>query len=211
MSRKVMIIGHGGHSKVITDVIKTNPHLELAGYLDDKYDQITYRNGLYYGPVLLASQFIKRLSVRLIIGIGNNEVRQKVAQKLNIPPEFYMTLAHRSAVISSSASIGSGTVVMANAVINADSQVGSHCIINTGAVVEHDNVLGDFVHISPNATLAGAVKINEGAHVGAGVTVIPGKKVGEWSVIGAGATVITNIPSHCTAVGVPAKMKVKEL
>ncbi|MGQ7110151.1 UDP-N-acetylbacillosamine N-acetyltransferase, partial [Escherichia sp. TWPC-MK] len=77
---------------------------------------------------------------------------------------------------------------------------------NTASVVEHDNCIGDFVHIGPNATLTGTVTIDDGTQIGAGATIIPNLIIGNWSMIGAGATVIHNIPSRCTAVGLPAKI-----
>lgn len=211
MSRKVMIVGQGGHSKVIQDMVKSIPSLQIAGFLDDKYETITFSGGHYYGPVEAAVQFVQLLkNLKVVIGVGDNQARENIARKIRLPPEKYMTIAHRSAVISPSARIGYGTVVMANTAINADSIIGNHCIINTGAVVEHDAVVADYVHIAPNGTLTGSVKINRGAHIGAGATVIPGMEIGEWAVIGAGATVISRIQAGMTAVGVPAGVKVKE-
>ncbi|MDQ0256573.1 acetyltransferase EpsM [Evansella vedderi] len=207
---KIVIIGKGGHSKVISDIVQSDPQIEIIGYLDDKYNDFFSKGDLYYGPINSAKRLIHIMpDVKFIIAIGNNLVREQIAKILNLNNCGYASLVHKNAMISSSAQIGQGTVVMANAVINADSKIGNHSIINTSAVVEHDNVIGDFVHISPNVTLTGGVHIKDGAHVGAGATIIPGIEVGERSIIGAGATVIHHIPPHCTAVGIPALVKKK--
>lgn len=207
---KFVIIGHGGHSKVISDLVLASRENEIVSYLDDKFEELKMRGKAFYGPIGSLKELIKYFNeLKIIIAIGNNLTRKMIVQKLNLPEEMYGTLIHTSAVVSPSAKIGNGTVIMPHAVVNADSQIGKHSIINTGSVVEHDCNLGDFVHISPQASMTGGVQIKEGASVGSGATIIPNSIIGEWSVIGAGATVISHIPSHCTAVGTPAKVKNK--
>lgn len=204
---KIAIIGQGGHSKVIQDIILSNNGYEIIGYLDDRYENIVTVDNHYFGPISTACDMIHYFhQVNFIIAIGNNKVRKRIVEKLCLSDELYITLIHKTAVVSPSAKIGNGTVVMPNVVINADSQIGNHAIINTSSVVEHDNIIGDFVHISPQATLTGSVIIEEGAHIGAAATVIPGVKVSEWSIIGAGAVVINDMPPNCIAVGIPAKV-----
>lgn len=208
---KIAVIGKGGHSKVIKDIILTNQEYEIVGYLDDLYENLTLVDGMYYGPITTVPNLIHYFEdVKFVIAIGNNGVRKAIAKRLGLTDDYYATLIHSQAVVSPSAYIGQGTVVMASAVINADANIGKHAIINTKAVVEHDSRISDYVHISPNATLTGGVSIGEGTHIGAGAVMIPNVQVDEWSVIGAGATIIHNIPANCTAVGVPAKIVRKE-
>jgi acetyltransferase EpsM len=207
---KIVMIGQGGHSKVIRDIILENKEYHLVGYLDDSIKDMTVSGSLFFGPIFAAYEMIRYFKqVKFVIAIGNNVARKSVAQRLGLANHFYITLVHKTAIISPGAKIGHGTVVMANAVINAEAQIGHHAIINTGSVVEHDNKIDNFTHISPHATLTGGVTVGEGAHIGAGAVAIPNVKIGEWSTIGAGATVINDIPSHCTAVGTPAKIKIK--
>ncbi|WP_342042521.1 acetyltransferase [Bacillus sp. OTU2372] len=206
---KIVIIGHGGHSKVISDLIisQTNSY-EIVGVLDDKFIELKQIGNVIYGPILSAIQFAENFKdIKFIIAIGDNMIRKKIVKRLNIADEHYITLVHTSAVISPASKIGYGTVVLPNAVINAESEIGQHSIINTGAIIEHDCKIGNFIHLSPRATLTGAVQIDDGVSIGAGATIIPNIKIGEWSIIGAGATVINNIPSYCTAMGVPARVK----
>ncbi|MCS0788038.1 acetyltransferase [Cytobacillus firmus] len=209
---KLAIIGQGGHSKVIEDLISLNHNHKIVAYLDDKYEELHMKQETFYGPILSANTLIDLLGeLKFVIAIGNNKVRRLISESLHLSKEKYATLIHPAAIISQRAKIEHGTVIMAGSIINAGAHIGAHTIINTGAIVEHDNRLGDFVHISPNATLTGTVHIEDGVHVGAGATIIPGMAIGEWSVIGAGATVISNIPSHSTAVGVPATVKTKQV
>ncbi|MFC0216473.1 acetyltransferase [Paenibacillus chartarius] len=205
----IAVVGAGGHSKVICDMIASKGY-QVRALLDDRFAEVAEQNGVWCGPVSAADGLIERFNgIKFIIAIGNNAIRKKLVARLNLPNESYVTLAHETAVISPSASIGPGTVVMAHAVVQADASIGHHAIINTAAIVEHDNRTGDYVHIAPRATLTGDVRIGEGAMLGAGATVIPGMSVGEWAVVGAGATVISPIPAYCTAVGTPAKVIAK--
>ena len=36
----IAIIGKGGHSKVIEDIILSNNEYEIVGYLDDRYEDV---------------------------------------------------------------------------------------------------------------------------------------------------------------------------
>ena len=209
---KLAIIGHGGHSKVIREIIDFYNIYEIIGFFDDQYQQLVFKNGMYYGSVESVSKvFESNPTSKLVIAIGSNQIRKNIAGKLKLPVERYATLIHPAAVVSPSAEMKHGTVVMANAVINADSRIGSHSIINTGAIVEHDCQVGDFVHVSSGSVLTGGVVLEDGVFIGAGTSVIPKVHIGLWSVIGAGATVIENLPANCTAVGTPAKVKEKQI
>lgn len=204
---KIAVIGRGGHSKVISEMIRSNKDYQIVAYLDDKYPNFSLIDNIFCGPVSSVNKLLKYdPNIKFIIAIGDNKTRKKIVDELNLPSEFYETIIHKSTIISDCSKIGNGTVVMPGSVINADSEIGHHSIINTGSVIEHDCVIGDFSHVCPGATLTGAVHLEVGTFIGAGATIIPNIRVGEWSTIGAGATVIHDIPSHCTAVGNPVKV-----
>lgn len=202
---RIILIGDGGHSKVVQDIVHELDEFKLCAVLDDRYEETKIVEGITYAPFHLLEE-INRDDFKFCLAIGNNETRQKLMQTLKIPLEQYATLVHPNATISKTAHINYGTVIMAGAVINANTIIGKHCIINTNSVIEHDNNIENYVHISPNATLAGTVSIGTGSQVGAGATVIQNKKIGKWSIIGAGAVVTKHVDDHVTAVGVPAKV-----
>lgn len=208
---KVVLVGQGGHSKVVTEAIAFQSNMKTIGYLDDNHHELVFKNEFYYGPIRSTKELLlKEPNIKFIIAIGNNKVRKLIVEKLGLKETQYITVIHPKAIISASATIGVGSVILANAVVNTDATIGAHTIINTSGIIEHDNVIEDFAHISPNATLTGTVHIEEGVHVGAGANIIPKISIGKWSTIGAGATVINHIPAFSTAVGVPARIKAKE-
>lgn len=199
----VIIIGTGGHAKVIADIVLcAGDH--LVGFLTNDIDKKEF-----LGKPILGSDadYKKCKDCYLIIAIGNPNVRERIATSM-IGAKWY-TAIHPSAIISTiDTVIGEGTVVMANAVINPCSKIGNHCIINTNATVEHDNIVGDFAHISVGTKLAGTVKIGKRTWVGVGATVKNGISVCEDCMIGAGAVVVKNIIESGTYVGVPANRRI---
>ncbi|QHE59832.1 acetyltransferase [Rossellomorea vietnamensis] len=201
---KVVIIGNGGHSKVVQEMVIRQGY-GVHAIVDDKYESEQIIDGIMYAPLTSIHKVLDQ-EMKVVVAIGSNVVRKHVVRKLKLPDERYLTVIDPTAVVSNSAAIGYGTVVMPKVVINADAHVHDHCIINTGAVIEHDNSVWDYSHISPHSTLTGNVTIDEGVHIGAGVTIIPGINIGEWSIIGAGATVIRSVPGHSKAVGTPARI-----
>lgn len=192
------LYGASGHSKVIIDILKQQ-QVEVEAVLDD-----APKSDFIYGiPVVKASDMILDAKAVLIVAIGNNSFRKKIAEQLEV--QFY-TAIHASAVVSPETTLRIGTVVMPNAVINAFSTLGKHCIVNSGAIVEHDCVLENYVHISPNAALAGGVSVGEGTHIGIGASVIQGIKIGKWVTVGAGAVIIEDVPDYAVVVGNPGRI-----
>ena len=203
MHKDVIIIGAGGHAKVIADIVRKSGD-NLVGFLDDSKEAGSdFFDGFILGKTDTYCEYSEK---EFIIAIGNNAIRQKIAEQMQ-DVTFYIAI-HPTAVIAEGVMVGEGTCVMANAVVNADAKIGKHCIVNTASVVEHDNVISDYVHISPTAALAGTVTVGERTHIGIGAKVKNNTDICADVVVGAGAVVVKNITEAGTYVGVPAR-KVK--
>ena len=188
------LYGASGHAKVIIDILEASG-VQVEGLIDDN----PAINQLHGYPV----KHTFAGESPFIISIGNNNVRKQVAARLRT---IFGKGIHPSAVLSPTAEIGDGTVVMQGSIIQADAKIGKHCIINTGASVDHECIIGDYVHISPHTTLCGNVHIGEGSWIGAGTTIIPNLSVGKWCVIGAGSVITENIPDRVLAFGNPCRI-----
>lgn len=184
------LYGASGHAKVIIDILEASGE-KIDGLVDDNPEVVQLQGY----PVSHESKYLSPF----IVSIGVNTIRKKMVEKLD--GVRFGKAIHPSAVVSPSASIDEGTVVMQGAIIQADVRIGKHCIINTGASVDHECIIGEYAHISPNSTLCGNVQIGEGTWIGAGTIVIPGVRIGRWSVIGAGSVVTKDIPDGVLAVG----------
>ncbi|MBL7573814.1 acetyltransferase [Staphylococcus saccharolyticus] len=205
MSKPVLLIGMGGHSKVIKDIIENDAKFYVAGYLDDAINDYHKEHQLIYDNLKRIDNY--KNDYYFVIAIGDNFVREKIFIESHISIEQFPVLIHSTACVSPSASIGYGTVVMPLAVVNADTTIGVHSIVNTSSVIEHDNVIGDYVHISPNAVLAGGVEVGAFTHIALNTTVLPQVNIGKKCVVGAGSTVIKDVKSESTVIGTPAKIK----
>lgn len=198
------LYGAGGHAKVILDVLHDQGQAVLGAFDDNpaaaKLHGVVVRNGIQTP----GKSSLRGLDAPLILCVGDNAHRARLARALSVAE--YGQAVHGSAVISRSASLGPGTVVLHGAVIQSDSHLGAHVVINAQACVAHDVRIGDFVHICPHATLCGHVEVGEGTLVGSGAVVIPCVRIGRWCTIGAGAVVVRNVPDFSTAVGNPARV-----
>ncbi|MEG0564465.1 acetyltransferase [Anaerorhabdus sp.] len=200
MNRKVILIGNGGHAKVIADIIKLNND-EIVGFIVDKgYDTNNALGLKWLGDFTVIDRY--KEDYEFIIAIGSNKLRNQISELYDLK---WHTAIHPSAIIDTTCIVSEGTCIMANAVVNSSAKIGKHCIINTGSIVEHDCIVDDYCHLSPNSVICGTVKIGKEVHVGAGSTVINNISIIDNVIIGAGACVVKDIVESGTYVGVPTK------
>lgn len=199
--------GAGGHGKVVLDVARAMGGFGTISFIDDACEG----SGREFCDcqVFGASRYLQLLKGKgcsqYLVSIGKNEMRAACFQRALEHDLLPATLVHPSAVISESARLEDGTVVMAKVVINAGAQIGKNCIVNTAAVVEHDCRVGDHVHLSPGVLLGGAVTVGKSAHIGIGAVVLPGVHIGDSAVVGAGSVVLKSVPPGATVAGVPSR------
>ena len=202
----VLIVGAGGHGKVVLDILRTAGEHNPIGFVDaDTSLAGTSMGGLpVFGPANQLPRLAKKVK-SAIIAIGDNRTRRSYAQMLIEHGFDLITAIHPRASVSTSAMIGKNVVIAAGAIVCADARIGDSVIVNTAAVVDHECEIGCAAHICPTVVLAGRVRVGEGAFIGIGAKVIPCIAIGEHAIVGAGAVVIRDIPPHSTAVGVPAR------
>lgn len=208
MSNRILIIGAGGHGKVIADILRARG-TEPGGFVDA--DENLWGTQVLGLPVLGGMNHLEKIAAQhhlrqAIVAIGDNRVRQEVAREVERAGLKLATAIHPSSTISPTVRLGRGVVVCMGAAIAVQAQVGDLAIINTNATVDHECELGPAAHVCPNVSLAGRVKVAEGAFIGIGSSVVQCRSIGQWATIGAGAVVTTDIPARSTAVGVPARV-----
>lgn len=204
-NRRIVIVGAGGHGKVVADALIASDFLGNIFFSDDALS--THGQRLLGFHVLGAPLQILQPSDVVHIAVGNNSIREKLFAALKQYPAF--SVHHPAAVISKWANYGVGTFIAAGAVIGPDAALGKGVIVNHCAVVDHDCNVGDFSHVAPGASLAGGVSLGVGVLVGAGAKVLPGIKIGSGAIIGAGAVVTKDVMVGATVIGVPALKKIE--
>lgn len=177
MKPKIVIIGAGGHGKVVCNAIIAQNKYEVIGFVDTSMEIGKIVTGNF--KVVETQNNIanlKSIAEYYIVAIGNNEVRAKIAVETGsfLKPAIVI---HPSAIIGSDVTIGEGTVVLANAVINASSSIGKNSIINTGDIIDHDCTIGNNVRLSIG-TLVGS-----NSEIGDGYSSAIGEKINSFSKI----------------------------
>ncbi len=202
----LLIWGAGGHAKVVADVARASGWT-VFGFLDE--DATRHQQPFYGTKILGGSDFLLSSRVdrghSVFVAIGGNSARARCIAEAVCAGYAVPVLRHPTAVVSHTAQLGHGTIVMAGGIVQADTRIGSGGIINTGASVDHDCILGSCVHIAPGARLTGQIEVGDETLIGVGAVVIPRTRIGNRCTVGAGAVVIAEVHDDQTVVGVPAK------
>lgn len=204
-----VIWGASGHAKVVLDILRLNPSTEVVGFIDSV--NVDRKGQMFCGlPVLGGLEILNHLQAsgvrQIVVGFGDCRGRLQMLDMLDAYGLRLVSAIHPSAIVSSSAHLGSGVVVCANAVVNSDCRIGRATIINTAASVDHDCTIGDAVHIAPGVRLGGWVEIGTGSFIGIGSTVRDRTSIGSHTTVGAGSLVLKSLPSDVVAYGHPARV-----
>jgi UDP-perosamine 4-acetyltransferase len=203
LTERVVILGGGGHAKVVVDILEEMARFEIAGYCAPEPTP----DGLLGYPWLGADDALRPEREAVFVAIGDNRRRMDCIDSLRQRGFRLINALSPRAVISKHVTLGDGVVVMPGAVINAGARIGDGAIINTNASVDHDCEIRACAHIAPGTALAGWVRVGEGAFLGVGTSVIPRIGIGAWTTVGAGSVVVADLPGSVLALGIPARIK----
>ncbi|MGE5351525.1 MAG: acetyltransferase [Syntrophothermus sp.] len=207
---KLVIVGGGGHAKVLISILKKNADYEILGYTD-LMDNGSILGIKYLGDDSVLTNIIaKNSGCSAALGIGNISVvnyRKKLARKLEELKFNLPAIVSKTAILNEEVKIGEGTVIFDGAVVNSGTEIGKYSIINSNSTIEHDCTIGEFVHIAPGVTLSGGVKIGNNSMIGTGASVIQSIVITDNCMIGAGAAVVNDCTVPGTYLGVPARIR----
>jgi sugar O-acyltransferase (sialic acid O-acetyltransferase NeuD family) len=208
MSQPIIILGAGGHAKVLLDALRLQGKTVLG--LTDA-DGTKHGSSVLDAPVLGDDTVLKShepQKVLLVNGVGsikNTTFRQQLFEKYKALGYSFASVIHPSAVIARDVICGEGAQIMAGTVIQPGGRIGDNVIINTNATLDHDCRIGNHVHIASGACLSGGVIVEEGVHIGAAATLIQLVRIGAFSTVGAASLVLKEVPAKTIVAGVPAK------
>lgn len=204
--RPLLILGAGGHAKVLAETALAAGVAHQLAFLDDR-PLGSLLGWPVLGPLALApSAKLRQQWPQAAVAIGHAATRLRWLQQLESLGYALPPIVHPTAVLSPSAVVGPGSVLFAQAVVQACSQLGRGVIVNTAASVDHDAQLADGVHVCPGAHLAGEVRVGARSWIGIGACVLQQLQIGADVTVGAGAAVVRDLADGVTAVGVPARV-----
>ncbi|KQL46517.1 sugar acetyltransferase [Brevibacillus choshinensis] len=204
----IIVLGGGGHSKVIMNTLLMTSCNVKGFTTPDTLDQIDS----IYGIIRLGTDDVVRsidpTQYKLVNGIGSvgyPGIRKDIFYSFKNIGFHFENVIHPSVILPKDTVLLEGVQLMAGVIIQPGCNIGANTIINTRATIEHDCRIGDNVHVAPGAVICGDVTIGDNVHIGAGAIVIQGVRIGKNSVIGAGSVVIRNVAEGVKVVGVPAE------
>ncbi|MGB9975792.1 acetyltransferase [Thermovenabulum sp.] len=205
---KLLILGAGGHGKVVADIAKSMNYWDEICFLDDDIKKL---NSIINGFKVIGRfddyKKFKESFTYAFVAIGNNKYRLSILEELEKVGYKIPVIKHNFSYISDTVQIGEGTVIMPGVVINTNTIIGKGCIINTSSSIDHDCILKDGVHISPGANIGGTVNIGKCTWVCIGSKIINNVTIGKNVIIAAGSVVTKNIPDNIMVAGIPAIFK----
>ena len=201
----LLILGAGGHAKVVAETAVSIGIYENIAFLDDRYGAKDYTSDVLGHPVIGTLGFAldpicRRNYSSSVVAIGNSLTRLKWMNKLKEVGYNLHSLTHPTAWVSPSSEVGDGTVIFAKSVVQSGAKLGMGVIINTSSSIDHDSYIGDGTHISPGAHLAGSVVVGARTCIGIGVAIKQNISIGDDVIVGAGACVISDLPDKVQVV-----------
>ena len=204
LDNKCAIIGYGGHAYVVA---------ESYFSIENNLTYYTNINKILYNPFNLEYLGFELdinykgwgMSLNYILGLGDNKLREKVANLLLSKSQVIKTVIDPKSIISNSANIGVGIYASKGVLVNSFSSIGDFVILNTGCIIEHECQIDTAAHIAPGAVLAGNVKIGKRCFIGANSVIKQGVIIGDDVIIGAGAVVLKDVESNSKIVGNPGR------
>lgn len=192
-NNSIVIVGSGGHSKSIIDLININGQFKIIGLVGKKND--VGKNVLGF-PVIGTDEDlinIRKNATNAVVALGQiktSHLRAKIFKLLKSYEYDLPKIISKHAFVSHEASIGEGTTIGHQAVVNAGANVGKCCIINTKSLIEHDSSIGNFCHLSTGVLINGNVHIEDNSFIGSGTIIREGIKLPKNTTISAGKCIM---------------------
>jgi UDP-perosamine 4-acetyltransferase len=202
--REIVVIGGGGHAKVVISILKKMADCHILGYTDLK-DKGPILEIPYLGE---DSNLVDLRGKGVVLGVGQvglGHQREGLWNRIKLDIASFPIILSPCAVMNEGVQVGEGAVIMDGTVVNSGARIGRGAIINTGSIIEHDTNIGDWVHVASGATLSGGVNVGGYCMVGAGAVVIEGLSICSDCIVGAGAVVVRDIADPGVYAGCPAR------
>lgn len=169
--RRLLIIGAGGHGKVVAETAELEGKWDEIAFLDDRgVTALSYR---IIGKLNEYERFVGEYEYAIVC-LGDNEKRLELIHKILKAGYKVPVIVHPKAWVSKYSEIGAGCVILAGAVVNTGARIGRGCIVNINSCIDHDSTVSDGVHVCSGAVVRSMCRIGSLSYIGAGATVKSG-------------------------------------
>lgn len=207
MNNDIILIGDGGHAKIIVDILEASSNYNIIGVTSIKKDKNDFLGYPILGNDSILYEYFNKGINKVALGLGgyrNNNLRIKMYKLVKKIGFEVVSAVHPRAILSKSVKLGEGNAIFAGAIINPEVRIGNNVIIATGASIDHETIIKDHALISAGVTIGGYVEIEEGVLCALGSNVISGIKIGKNALVAAGAVVVNDIMENTKVFGIPA-------
>lgn len=214
MSARLVILGAGGHARVLAEAVRAVGGFKLLGFTDA--DAARHGSEIDGLRVLGDDDWLRRehrpdgvLLVNGLGSVGDTGARRRLFERFRADGYRFAGVIHPQALLAPGLALGEGVQIMRGAVIQRGVRLDDNVLVNTAATVDHDCRIGAHAHLASGCVLSGDVEVGAGAHVGTGATVIQGMRIGDGALVAAGAVVVRPVVAGARVMGVPAKEEAK--
>ena len=214
MKNKLLIIGSGGHGRVVADVAEKSNNFKEISFLDNTFLNSNFSKSVNFKKVIgeISIRSIEKYSSEFshaFVGIGDNKIRIKWLKILEMMNFQIPTIIDPTAEISKYAILDKGSFINTNVVIQCNAKIQFGSILNTSCTIDHDSIIGEGTHISPGVNVAGNVNIGKFCWIGIGSKIIQNIQIGDNVTVGGGSLVLKDVPKNLKVFGSPINV-VKE-
>lgn len=205
---EVVVIGGGGHAKVVMAILHKLERYRVMGYVDLRNRGLLLGSGYLGGDEVLQQLATDRPGLKAVVGvgqIGSGRKRAQIYEQVYSIGLSFPSIVSPGAIVNEEVSIGEAVTVMDGVVISSGAVIERGAILNSNSTIEHDVHIASWVHVAPGCTIAGGVTVGQYSMLGAGSTIIEGITITRDCIVGAGAVVVEHITEPGTYVGCPAR------
>jgi sugar O-acyltransferase (sialic acid O-acetyltransferase NeuD family) len=203
-ARRVLIVGAGGFGREVLQWARIAWPDRVSGFLSENADLLSGHDVPV--PVIAdPAAFEPDAGDAFVLAIGIPGVRRRVAEDLLARGAEFLTLVHPTAIVTPTATIGSGSVICPHAIVSDSARLGRFGLVNYHASLAHDAAAGDFAVLSPYAALAGGARIAADVFLGIHASVGPGVSIGPRSKVAANSCALADVPADSLVLGVPGR------
>lgn len=183
MKNAIVIFGYGRLARTIEEYIRDLLSGQNVFFTDD------FGKDFSGNFIPLAAALGKKHEYDWLLGIGSNDLkrRKELFEKFETNRFNSTAIVSGKSHVSSSAVIGTGTIVAPGCVIDTNVVIGSHSLLRPAVTLSHDVKIGNNVFIAPGATICGGATIGNHVFIGAGAIVTNGGAIPDGQFVKAGS------------------------